>query len=967
MRFDDSNIDREISGLGIHNELNPIPASSESYNIRGNQAWGSAESYKYRNQYFTPNTFFWYTMQTFDVQNTGNYIFYIADDDSYTNRDLYWDDISVWSQAVQTVPDHMLTINTGDVEPITFSLKVITKDEFGDPVPNAHIYITNKTQESMDQNHTTNEDGEWNFINIEKDGVYNITINYTQNGLDFPKTETVYYYENYSIQKLSNEIITWLNLTTFNFNVTDNDGDPIQYGYVLLKYRGTSTEVGKVILNEYGNGTIRWINETLYDYEVYYDYNLLPDASSYRYVGGILKINDTTNAVSANIDVLTKISKVYFNVTERIDQIAFVNAKLRFYNETDYPTKSEIIANVTVQADGSATFISFGDNFGDWGDYTVDVYFAGQEPGFYINDAPELYSDGFNFTLNKKYDINMSVELVGHNYNTSLSSIYLTDDISWGSDITITFNFTRSDPGVSNQLTTPDEIYLQILDGEFDDFSSKVSLASYEITPNGVFNYTFNTRQFSLIGNTYYFIEITGTYQNYVNPEPLLGSIYIQPLPTGMSIHDYDSLNPITMVSEFYNEKVNITVQYCNESLGALKGARLSYDWQFGSGDINPDPRNDNYYTFEIDAGVTDAGTYLLEITAMLENYTTQENNYIFEIMPRLTSINNETDPLDKTVNIYIQDALNFTFEYRDVLTTEILGDLDQAYYKWYKMSGGSILQGPSDVITLLEREDKVHVLDFSTDTKLIGTYLLRITLVKTNYETKALDITLNILKREIDADLDAKGLDDDQLNIVKGKTVTIEIELTDPTQGDIPITGAKVVLEIGDKEFEFDEKDDGVYKLKFSTEDYEAFFTSQTLTGEIIIKKANYETEEIDITIVIEMEEITPGIPTFYFIMVVGAVAAVVGSLVTYRVIQLARIPKFIKKARVMKKAIKGRGEIPDSALTSSKEEMILKQFGDDWKELGISLGDTLGIKPKKGKILSESKESMKTEGGVK
>ncbi|MHA1439961.1 MAG: hypothetical protein ACTSPD_20620, partial [Promethearchaeota archaeon] len=173
--------------------------------------------------------------------------------------------------------------------------------------------------------------------------------------------------------------------------------------------------------------------------------------------------------------------------------------------------------------------------------------------------------------------------------------------------------------------------------------------------------------------------------------------------------------------------------------------------------------------------------------------------------------------------------------------------------------------------------------------------------------------------------------------------------------------------LVIDDKEYEFEEVEDGVYQLTFSTEDINAFFTSQTLTGEIIVEKDDYITETISITIVVEMEEIFPGIPTFYFFMLVGAVAAVVGSLVAYRAIQQAKIPKFVKKVRSMKGAIQGRKSISESLLYPPKNEVIVKKLGDKWEMLGLSLADILGIESKKGKKLSEAKKPKKLpEGGV-
>ena len=103
---------------------------------------------------------------------------------------------------------------------------------------------------------------------------------------------------------------------------------------------------------------------------------------------------------------------------------------------------------------------------------------------------------------------------------------------------------------------------------------------------------------------------------------------------------------------------------------------------------------------------------------------------------------------------------------------------------------------------------------------------------------------------------------------------------------------------------------------------------------------------------------EIFPGMPMFYFLMIVGGIVAVVGSLVAYRVIQQAKIPKFVKKARAMKKEIKGRKSISDSLLYPSKEEYIVKKLGDKWEMLGLSLEEILGIDTKKKKKLPESTE---------
>ena len=89
-----------------------------------------------------------------------------------------------------------------------------------------------------------------------------------------------------------------------------------------------------------------------------------------------------------------------------------------------------------------------------------------------------------------------------------------------------------------------------------------------------------------------------------------------------------------------------------------------------------------------------------------------------------------------------------------------------------------------------------------------------------------------------------------------------------------------------------------------------------ETFVGIFTIEMANYTTKAYSMTVVVRMAEIFPGMPTFYFIMIVGAIVAVVGSLVAYRAIQQARIPTFVKKARAMKGNIKSRKSISDSLL---------------------------------------------------
>ena len=135
-----------------------------------------------------------------------------------------------------------------------------------------------------------------------------------------------------------------------------------------------------------------------------------------------------------------------------------------------------------------------------------------------------------------------------------------------------------------------------------------------------------------------------------------------------------------------------------------------------------------------------------------------------------------------------------------------------------------------------------------------------------------------------------------------------------------------------------------------------------QTLTGQITVELENYEIAPRSITVVVGMTEIFPGFPMFYFLLIVGAVVAVAGSLAAYRMIQRARIPTFVKKVRQMKSIIKSKKTISDSLLYPSKEEYIIKNLRDKWDQLGLSLEDILGLEEKKKKSLPEFTGEYKT-----
>jgi len=75
-------------------------------------------------------------------------------------------------------------------------------------------------------------------------------------------------------------------------------------------------------------------------------------------------------------------------------------------------------------------------------------------------------------------------------------------------------------------------------------------------------------------------------------------------------------------------------------------------------------------------------------------------------------------------------------------------------------------------------------------------------------------------------------------------------------------------------------------------------------------------------------------------------------------------RIPKFVKKIRKVKRLIKSRKPISESYAIKTKEQMMLKLFGEDWKALDLSLEDTLGTRDLKLKTIPLKEDKFKKGG---
>ncbi|MFO8018923.1 MAG: DUF2341 domain-containing protein [Promethearchaeia archaeon] len=717
-------------------------------------------------------------------------------------------------------------------------------------------------------------------------------------------------------------------------------------------------------------------------------YRAFEDGESLYQIQG-LRV-DFENTTQSNGTIQLDLTKTYYEkITVNMSKLS-----LRVLDSEE----EEGVAGITMQIENNATSDQVveleTDSDGDaYGEFTSDFsfwYLNGTTYNFTLEFREDIQifdviqsdqsspqeTEWYNYTLTKNDEIVFSLTEI--NYSKRLAKFTNTQmpesEVTWGDNMTFSVFYNVSkDGGDTWENDSGCSAIFKLYRG------SKNLLETYMNDKNtGNFTIEINTSDFSAGGTgKNYWIMIEGQKDLWSDPEPVDFAFKIDPIDMEIGLYDYNSFEPTDSYSQHYDELVNITLSYNQtEDDELLPPETLEYSWTPSGEEINgalgddikEHPEDEDYYYFQINTSSGDEiGTFTFDITATRENYTDESRTFTLEILNRKTSINDSIGLLHNSKNVWIKDAHNFTFSYTDFNTEDGIRGADELTYVWYKLDeDGNPLSGEGyeGGGTLIESEGGLYVLDFNTTTRATGDYAIFVTIDKDNYERRDAFIDLSIKRRTIETDLSANfDILDGQIEVIQGEDIMFQLDLNDPTKEDNPpLTNASVMLNIGEETYEFQEKENGEYVYKFSTEEYDTFFSQKNLQGNITISKENYIDQNIQISIVVGMEEgPIPGIPTLYFLMLVGAIVAVAGSLVVYRGIQRARIPTFVKKARKMKSSIKSRKDIPESVLYPSKEELMIEKLGNRWERLGISLSDILGTEMEKGKKISKDKGGAK------
>ncbi|MFX1344471.1 MAG: LamG-like jellyroll fold domain-containing protein [Promethearchaeota archaeon] len=869
------------------------------------------------------------------------------------------------------------------------SVTIVVEDVDGRRVPGAEVSLWDNLTHILEVGSTTyteytSSEGTVSFTGVPF-AFYNITVNYTTYSGSYEeivydgRTEPAGEVEFKGLFVSAN---VTADLWTIDFEVKDWDGDPFNFGYINVSKESAIDVVDSIPLNSVGNATFRWLNAASYNYTIYYnntDYYSHPTSLNASI------INRGAPGIYQEIVTVT-MSKLNIKVIDNTGTETVTGVKIKV---RDNSTGTEI-----VELETDTTGYSYGDltkDFGFWYltglTYNFSLWIVSVQQTFLVNTSdkpkPPSITPWYNYTLDQASSLVFQLDLNFTQRIANFTEYGGDSEVAWGENMSFWVLYeTSNDTGNTwegdwNRDGFPTSVTWTV----YTKFGQKILDVpmSHAVGPTGNFTLTLNSN-FLTAGSTseFYFALVSGYKPFWNDPIDQYFGITVLPKSTGLMLYNYTSMSELPKnigleyeISEYYGYTINITANFYDAATNSsLIPDIFTYDWDYGSGTLISDPLHANFYYFELNTSLAaNVGKYRIDITVSRENYSKIEDFPMYiNIISRPTTINGSSGLLYISENIIIFEEKTFTFEYEDVFSSIPISNLDEKSYLLQKINEttGDPILGTTEVGELIETAGNKYILDLDTDTRLDGEYSIIVTLNKLNYEHRIAIISLTIQKRNVQIEWPDKfsGTEVKKIGIASGASLNFTITLTDQ-DSSLPVIGADVYLTVKGNRYNFTDLGNGMYSVKTS-KIADAFFFPSTISAILTVEKGNFSTKVTPITIKVNMQE-TFGIPTFYLLMIVGAIVAITASLVIYRTVQQARIPTFVKKAKKMKKDIKGKKFISDSLLYPSKEEYMVKQLGNRWEMLGLSLRKVLGVEGKKKKSLTETPGEFKDlKGGV-
>jgi len=750
-------------------------------------------------------------------------------------------------------------------------------------------------------------------------------------------------------------------------NVTDIDGNSVPEAKVTVWNATDYSMNWTQYTDDEGTTTFTRLNNGSYIANVTYEKYGKPPLSITT--PKVLNIDETTvDSTGLNKTSFTNVFLTSLNLTlNRFNSTPAYQGKLEGAQVTfwrDDGTGAELIGSENSDENGSVIF--------RWNNFTgpADGNITFAVEWFEIDPTEVIAPDD----LDGETVLNTNVTFYFYSANSSI--VNCTFGQSFETELTLT---ALPDPDFNQMLG--DLLYFQVnftYSNGTHTFDVTGATVSYDIISGvqtintqdlyffeiggGLYNLTIDTSNpvetggIDWFSERDYLIEITA-FKSGIITEKISTSFILDPKTTTLVGNE-------SSLAAYWGEYITMDLTYTDVSFGGnnpIDDATLEYyveedDTVVGS--LIPYGSNGRYQLLIPTTDFQISGSYDLHITATKQNYQYKDLK-VELVINAIKSLINDTVAIYEDIDLAYMESEIYYFTYTIESTGAGLSGAETRTYEWTKEVSGSIVD--SGAGALADLGSGIYSLNFNTQTLEIATYTIIFNIEKENYVERGGIFILNIIPRTFNVVLPSDSFEDNIVSAISGKSLTFTIDVTDYINGSY-VSGSDVYLNMEGQDYLFDDLGNGTYSISIS-ELPNAFFLNVPISAEISVGKTNYATKITTITINVKIVEIFPGFPMFYFLIIVIGAAAVVGSLVTYRAIQKARIPTFVKKATEMRKNIKGKKSISDSLLYPSKEQYIVKKLGDKWDMLGLSLGDILGLETKKKKKLPEFSEQ---EGGV-
>ncbi|MHA1731832.1 MAG: FG-GAP repeat domain-containing protein [Promethearchaeota archaeon] len=597
--------------------------------------------------------------------------------------------------------------------------------------------------------------------------------------------------------------------------------------------------------------------------------------------------------------------------------------------------------------------------------FTMSMNFYGTPIAFRNDSTPAVqYKNTLDFNCTSKpasplvfraqLDTSAYVtELVPLQHPTKIFTKSYRDEFT----LLLMVNVTRPGGPASGERIDIDNMDLSILDATTYQY-----IGTWTISQNGSTGYytiTLNSTEIGLRGSHQYRATVSAQLQGYGgDPDPIEYTMTINPIQTSFGFYD-QSLQALPLLELYWNDATNITVKYWDSGLDApITGATVTYSWSYGSGTLYPVTGHKGYYSFKFNSTTAENyGTHWIKVTAQKENYTSKTNQQLdIKIYAIPTTINDQRDYLQVdniTVAKTKEKLLYFTFW--DIHNDVGITGIQTANFTWRQFAlgeGGTLVNESSSPERLVDLGNGTYLLDFDTEFREAGRYSFLVTLAQPNYETKVAFVVMEIQNMTITPKWD--DLSTFRVSQPRGNLIELTFSLWDDTN-NAPLTGATVTGTFPDGTVvTFNESADGVYTyvIDTSSDEYKGVFArALSFPLNISISKENYTTITERVYVTVDLPEIFPGFPTFYFVIIVGIVAAMVITIGMYRYVQYARIPAVVKKIRRTVGDIKKNRDIGEELLSPTPTDYLIDRFSAYWEELGLDIEKNL-----KGKKLAPS-----------